>query len=719
MKGKSILSLILSLIVIAGSVLLAVFGIGSNKIGGAEKVNLGLDLAGGVSITYTTVKEGPTDEEIEDTIYKLQKRTDDKNYTEAEIYREGANRINVDIPGVKDANKVLEELGKPGNLQFTDPNGNVVLSGEDIKSAKAMENKQQITDRYNVALEMNPSGKDKFAKATTEFVGQQIAIVYDGNIISQPLVNEPITDGSARISHMRSLKEASELAANIRIGALPLELKELRSNVVGAKLGQEAIDSSILAGLIGMILILAFMIIIYRVQGLAASLALVFYAALDIILISLFDITLTLPGIAGIILSIGMAVDANIIIFSRIKEELAAEKTLRSAVKSGFKKATSAIIDGNITTLIASIVLYIMGTGPIKGFAQTLALGIIISMFTALFVTRIILKSFVNMGIKNKALYGIGKARKIYSIVERKRTWFTISLVVIIIGLAAMPIFNATGGSELNYDIEFSGGTSTLVTIGRDMTLSEAQSELSPIIEEVTGEKSPQYQTVRDKGQVIIKTAVLSAEQRNNLESALIEKYQITTADIESESISATISSEMKRDAIISIIVAAICILIYITIRFRDYRFGVSAVIALVHDILIVLTVYAVFRVPVNNSFIAAMLTIVGYSINDTIVVFDRVRENQKMMKRGDFKGLVNRSISQTLSRSIYTSLTTFVMVTILYILGVVSIREFALPLMVGVLSGTYSSIFIASPLWHFFKRKEEYKIKKAHKPAK
>lgn len=711
MKGKSVVGLLLAIIIIVGSVFVAVKGLGNDKAGGAENVRLGLDLAGGVSITYTTVKEDPSDEEINDTIYKLRKRIDEKGYTEGEVYREGANRINVDIPGVSDANAVLEELGKPGRLEFIGPDGSVILTGEDVKNASSQINNQDGS--YYIQLELNPSGRDKFAEATEKFVGQVIAIEYNGNAIVAPFVRDVITEGIATIDGMDSMEEAEEIATNIRIGALPLELQELRSNIVGAKLGKAAVDTSLKAGIIGLVIVLLFMLMIYKIPGLASSLALAFYAALMIIILSLSKITLTLPGIAGIILSIGMAVDANIIIFSRIKEELALEKTLRASVKSGFKKATSAILDGNITTLIAAIVLYIMGTGPIKGFAQTLGIGIIVSMFTALVVTRIILSCFVNLGIRNKKLYGIATNSTTYQIVEKRKIWFSISVVIILIGLIAMPVFNATEGSILNYDVEFSGGTTTLVNVGKDMTIEEIESELGDLVKSATGDNSPRFQSVKGKGQIIIRTEDLNTDKRIELQKVLIDKYQITTDDIVSESISPTISDEMKRDAIISVLVATICILIYITLRFKDYRFGISAVIALVHDVLVVLAVYSVFRVPVNNSFIAAMLTIVGYSINDTIVLFDRVRENQKTMRRGDFLGVVDTSISQTIARSINTSLTTFIMVTVLYLYGVTSIREFALPLMVGILSGTYSSIFIASPLWYVFKKKEELKIQK------
>lgn len=710
MKGRNIVSFFLTILIICGAVYMAYNGIGETSNGSLKDINLGLDLEGGVSITYTTVEDNVEDQAIKDTIFKLQKRLDEKGYTESEVYQEGERRINVDIPGAKDANKVLEELGKPGKLEFKDEAGNIVISGADVKDASAFEDPSNLQSRYNVQLELNSEGAKKFADATAKNVGKVIEIFYNDESILRPTVSSAITNGIATISGMESIIAANDLASTIRIGALPLELEELRSNVVGAKMGQDAIQTSMKAGIIGICIVFFFMLVIYKVPGLAANIALVFYASLMIIIISLTNITLTLPGIAGIILSVGMAVDANVIIFARIREEIAMEKTLRASVKAGYKKALSAILDGNITTFIAAIVLFTMGTGTIKGFATTLGLGIIVSMFTALVVSRIVLTGFVALGLDNKKWYGIYHEGRLMPIVEKMKIWFLISIVVIGVGLVKIPINLSTIGSVLNNDIEFAGGTSTLVSLGEGQgynTFEELEKDLSGIIKEATGGMNPQLQNVEGKDQIIIKTASLNTEQRTALDQALISKYNIDTDSIESQTISATISSEMKRAALLAILATTLCILVYVTLRFKDFKFGISAIIALVHDVLVVFTVYALLGIPVNNSFIAAMLTIVGYSINDTIIIFDRIRENQKHMKRGDYKGVINTSVSQTIVRSVYTSLTTFIMVLILYILGVDAIRDFALPLMVGILSGTYSSIFIASPLWYLFKKNE------------
>ncbi len=703
MKKKHSIILAVIAVVIAFVAYVAVAGLGSGKWGSANKIKLGLDLEGGLSITYATVNEKPSEAELKDTEYKLRLRLDDYGYTEGDVYSEGNNRINVDIPGVENAEQVLIDMGKPGKLVFTDEAGKQIISGADIEDAQPGENSQSVTGGFLVKLTLNKEGTSKFAKGTEENLNKRIAIVYNDTVLIAPTVQAKITDGVAVITGLNSFEEANKLASNIRIGALPLELYELRSNVVGAKLGQKAIETSVKAGIIGIILVFLFMIIMYRLPGVVASLSLVFYAAITIIILSAFGVTLTLPGIAGIILSIGMAVDANVIIFSRIMEEIAMEKTLKASVKSGFTKATSAIVDGNATTLIAAIVLYFLGTGTIKGFAITLMLGIIVSMFTSLVLTRIVLNSVVALGMKDKKFYGVDRHKISIKVIDRKMVWFLVSGAIIVIGLIMMPINNSKHGSPLNYDIEFSGGTSTVVNLKEGEGFNgpdDLQAAVKQLVVDATGDATPQFQNVTGTDQFIVKTTSLSAEQRLALSKALVDKFGISTSDIESESISGTISGEMRRDAILAVILAALCILIYITFRFHDFWFGFAAVIALVHDILIVFAVYSIGNVPINNSFIAAMLTIVGYSINDTIVIFDRIRENMNMSKKYSNKELVDMSISQTLTRSINTSVTTIIMIVVLYILGVASIREFALPLMAGVLSGTYSSIFIASPLW-------------------
>ena len=710
-KNTGFITLFLAALAMAGLIYTAAAGVGEEKAGAASDIKLGLDLAGGVSITYQAVTENPTAEQMADTIYKLQQRVEGYS-TEALVYQEGSDRINIEIPGVTDANAILEELGRPGSLEFQDVYGNVLISGTDIKSAEAKSYTDNLgNNSYEVALSLNDEGAKKFAQATEENLGSAIPIVYDGEVISAPTVQAVITNGNPSITNMESYEAAQRLASTIRIGSLKLELRELRSKVVGAQLGEEAISTSLKAGAIGFVLVVIFMIAVYLLPGFASGIALTIYVALMIVLLNAFEITLTLPGIAGIILSIGMAVDANVIIFARIREELATGKTVRSAMKIGFQKALSAIVDGNITTLIAAAVLGLKGSGSVKGFAQTLALGIVLSMFTALVVTRLVLNALYAVGLRSEKLYGVQKERKTFDFLGKKNLCFIVSALVILAGLAAMGLRSGQGSGAFNYSLEFKGGTATTIPFAEPMTIAEIDEKVKPVVREAIGSSEIQAQQVQGSNDVVIKTAELSLETRQALNAALVSKFGVDEAGITAESISSTVSGEMRSDAFVAVILATVCMLLYIWFRFKDIRFAASAVAALVHDVLVVLAFYALARVSVGNTFIACMLTIVGYSINATIVIFDRIRENLVSARRkDDLKDLVNQSITQTLTRSIYTSLTTFIMVAVLFVLGVVSIREFALPLMAGIVCGAYSSVCITGALWYLLKTRIQKK---------
>lgn len=700
------LHIILVVAAIALCSYVALVGIGKGHKGSVENIRLGLDLAGGVSITYQTDIDNPTAEEMDDTVYKMQKRAE--NYsTEAQVYQEGNNRINIDIPGVTDANAILEELGKAGSILFYDEEGNVVIDGSDIQTAEATTQNDQASglSQNVVKLTLNASGKEKFAEATAANVGKKIAIVYDNQTISAPTVETTISDGVAIISGQETMQEAKDLASVIRIGALPLELKEIRSNVVGAKLGLEAIDTSLLAGAIGFALVILFMLVIYRVPGLIASIALVLYITMEMVILNGLNVTLTLPGVAGIILSIGMAVDANVIIFTRIKEELASGKTVRSAIKLGFDKALSAIVDGNITTLIAAAVLYFMGTGTIKGFATTLAIGILLSMFTALVITKLLLKAFYSLGCDKVNLYGLQKERKALDFVGNIKKTYAVAIVLIVFGIAMLFVNKSKTGEVLNYGLDFRGGTSTEVTFNQAIT-DDMKKEVEAAYNKVVG-SNVEISKVQDADALIIKTGEMTLDQRSSLEDSLVKDFGVDKQNIKTESISATVSNEMKSDAVVSVILASICMLIYIWIRFKDVVFGAGSVIALLHDVMIVLMVYAVSKISVGTTFIACMLTIVGYSINATIVIYDRIRENKGATRSKEaLANIVNRSITDTLSRSINTSITTLIMVLMLAILGVDSVREFAIPLMAGIIAGGYSSVCISGTIYYLLKVK-------------
>lgn len=720
-KRNAVITIFVFLLLLAGGIYMAVMGVGSNKTGKMKSIPLGLDLQGGLSVTYQITTPDPTSEEINATVDKLQRRVDSYS-SEGEVYQEGNDRIAVEIPvdtTKYDAHDILDDLGTPGQLEFLDSANEqkreagqeytALLTGADVKNAQAgVDNSETGKKKYLVQLSFTDEGTKKFAEATEANLGLPIYIIYDGQIASAPTVQSTITDGSAVINKITSYEEAEQLADTIKIGALPLELSQLQYNIVGAKLGQEAVSTSLKAGAIGLCIVCVLMIIIYLVPGVVASFALVAYVVILMLILSVRGITLTLPGIAGIILSIGMAVDANVIIFTRIKEEIAAGNNVKNAVAAGFSKALSAIVDGNITTLIAAFVLMILGTGSIKGFATTLMLGIILSMFTALVITKLLLNAVVNLGVTSVKCFGKAKEPRVGKYVKNAKICFVLSALVIIAGLVFLPINKAKNGQAMNYSLEFTGGTSTTVTFNEAYTLERAESEVVPVITEAVHISAAdiQIQTVEGTNQVIFKTSELSEEdgQTEALENALRSNFDVS--EIESQGISSTISGEMKKDAIIAIIIASILMLIYIAIRFSDVKFGVSAVIALVHDVMVVFAIYAIGQLSVGNTFIACMLTIVGYSINATIIIFDRIRENRKLMDtKCELSEIVNTSIAQTFTRTIYTSLTTFVMVFVLFIMGVPSLKEFTFTLMAGIVCGAYSSVCITGPLWFYMKK--------------
>ena len=716
-KRNSVLTLIVFVVVLALGTYTTGQGLGKHHIGKAENIILGLDLAGGVSITYEIEEDNPTEQEINDTVDRLQQRADTYS-TDSNVYKEGSNRISIEIPGVTDANEILEDMGKPGALEFLDEDNyakfaageeyEVVLSGSDIKNAGASIDNSGTVKEYVVELAFNDEGTKKFAEATAANIGKPIYIIYDGEVVSYPTVQSAITGGSAVINGMKDDEEAERLAQTIRIGALPLTLKELRSNVVGATLGKDALSTSLKAGAIGMAIVAVIMIAVYLLPGVVSVFALIAYVVLTLLCLNGLNASLTLPGLAGIVLSIGMAVDANVIIFTRIKEEIGAGATVKSAIDAGFNKALSAILDSNITTLIASVVLYIMGTGTIKGFALTLGIGIVLSMFTALFVTKNLLKAVYTLGLKNPKLYGSKKDSKVQDYVKFSRIAYIISFVAIAAGLIALPVFKSKTGSALNYNLEFTGGTAMTVEFEDYYDLEEAESKILPVIAETAdiSDSRIQVQNVKGTNEIVFKTAELTVAQRDAVEEALRTNFKVKEFGI--ENISSTISSEMQRNAIISVLIATVLMLIYIAVRFSDVKFGAAAVIALLHDVLVVFAIYSIGRLSVGNTFIACMLTIVGYSINATIIIFDRIRENLVTMngKGETYANIVNTSISQTFTRTIYSSLTTFVMVFVLYIMGVTSIKEFALTLMSGIICGAYSSVCITGPLWYLFKTK-------------
>ena len=741
-KVKGVLQVLLVLVLIAAFAFVAARGIGGAHRGSAKNIRLGLDLEGGVSVTYQAYKtdstgkrtgEQPTDKDMADTIYKMQKRVETLESTEAAVYQEGSDRVTIDIPGASDSEEVLKELGKAGALYFilysdlkTEKGGTpnegdkvvydkskVLLTGDMIGEATSGSRQQEGTGKteYGVSIKFAGKGIKKFAKITGEHVGEQLAIVYDEKLVSAPNLKEEISGGECWISGSFTSESAEQLASTVRLGALPLELENILGNVVGATLGSQALKSSLFAGVVGLILVIIFMIVMYRISGVAASIALIFYVGAMLLALNGLNVTLTLPGIAGIILSIGMAVDANCIIFTRIREELATGKTVASAIDNGFSKAMSAIIDGNVTTLIAALVLYLKGSGTVKGFAMTLGIGIVLSMFTALFITKLLMKAFCALGMTNTSMYGIQKERKTINFIGNWKKYVVISGAVVVICVAGLVVRAASGGPLFNYSLDFAGGNSTSVDLSKTVT-DEDKQKAEDTAKSVIGSGKSVEISVADNTKIVVRTEELSEQKSEELKATMAKTFGVDeSTKIESEFISGSVSDEMKVDAAVATLIATLCMLLYIWIRFRKLSTGISAVLALVHDVIAVLTVYVVASafIPVGSTFIACMLTIVGYSINDTIVVFDRIRENKaKATSRTSLAEIINKSITETLSRSINTSVTTFIMVFVLAVFGVDSVRQFAIPLIVGIISGCYSSVCVASPLWYVLSGKGE-----------
>lgn len=716
-KQKSIVLFLVSIIVMILLALVLVFGV---KIGGMEKgsarnIILGLDLKGGVSITYEAVGDY-TAEDMKDTLNKLKLRAEEFS-SESDVYMEGDNRITVDIPGQSDADAVLEKLGKPGSLSFVTDYGQdsekTWIEGSQVVDAQPQVTTDQSTGQkqYVVSFELNSEAAQTFAEVTSDNIGKIIYIIYDGEIVSSPRVNTAITGGTGEITGMSSYEEAEQLASMIRIGSLKVELQDITHKVVGARLGSNAVSTSLFAGILGVIVIIIFMAVINRMPGVAAGLALIFYVEATLICLNGFDLTLTLSGIAGVILSIGMAVDANIIINTRIKEEIAAGKSIESAIDIGFKKASSAVVDGNVTTFIAAIVLMILTSGTIKGFAQTLAIGTVLSIFTALVVSRFFVKTMYNMGLDKQNMYGVQKERKPFHIIEKRVISFAVIAVIIVVavvGLFVNKSGNINGRNKtLNYSIEFEGGINITANFDKKYTTDEFNDTILPVIQEISGDAEAIANEVVGSNEFSVKVKQVDPSVINEIKDKLTSDYGVT--DFDYSEVGSTLSSEMRKNAIISVVVALIFMLLYIFVRFRDMRYAASAVITLICDIAIVFAFYVISYTSVGNTFIACMLTLVGYSINATIVIFDRVREHRKTDKeQTDILELGNRSITQTLSRTIYTSFTSFITIFFLYILGVSSLKEFAGPLMVGIIGGMFTNIFIPCSLWYMMMKKKK-----------
>ena len=684
-------------------------------------IRLGLDLVGGSRIVYEAeIPDGYNQANLADDMNSVQKvirqRLTDKGFTEATVTLTGDNRVTVEIPQITNPEEAVQTLGTTAQLTFIDADGKEWLTGSDIKKATygyGRPTGNEVTDVHYVQVQFTSEGQKKFAEATGNIAARTdgtniMAIVMDNQVISSPSVSSQIDSDSCVISGSFTRDSASELADLINAGQIPFSLKQVELRSVGPQLGADAMRTSLIAGAIGIVLVMLFRLIVYRSPGLVASIALCFYMVIEALIFSLVRVNLSLPGIAGIILSIGMAVDANVIIFERVKEELKNGKTVKSAIDSGFKRAFTAILDSNITTLIACAVLFFLGTGTIVGFATTLGIGVIVSMFTALTVTHFLLNRMVDFRIRNPKAYGLrdreaGKQR--FAILKNFKIFGGISALLVVTGLVAL-ILLPFGKNLFNLSIDFAGGTEMEFNMHTEVT-QDVQTEVSGLFKDATGVDASSVTSSGDGNEdVLIRSTSITSEQRAAVIDKMLEKYSLADTDIlNNNDVSASIGSDLQRSAVICSVLAIVLMMLYITFRF-EMTSGMAAVCCLMHDLLIMLSVYVWLQIPLDSNFIAAALTILGYSINASIIVFDRVRENLRTARREDFASVAERSVWQTMGRTINTTLTTLFTIGMVFILGVPSLKQFTLPLIVGILAGGWSSVLLSCSLWNVFRKK-------------
>jgi len=690
------------------------------------KVNLGLDLQGGVHLVLKVDTSELTPEEAKDApdraLEIIRNRIDQFGVLEPGIQRQGKDRIIVQLPGVTDRERAINLVKTSAHLEFRlvsdDPElMRQVLAGEtlddyELKTLKMRDGRteelllekksvlkgdtlvdattefsQSTFNQPYVSITFNNKGAVAFSDITEKNIGKRLAIVLDGTVYSAPVIREKIPSGRAQITGNFSVQEANDLAIVLRAGALPAPVEIIEERTVGPTLGKDSIEKGIKAIIIGGIIVLIFMAIYYLLAGLIADFALVLNLVLITGALAYFHATLTLPGIAGLVLTIGMSVDANVLIFERIREESKLGKTMRAAIQSGFQRAFLTILDANLTTLITALILFQFGTGPVRGFATVLSIGIISSMFTAIFVTRIILDYITSGSLKINALRMLQFVRNMkVNFIGMRRIAYVLSIILIAIGM-----YTFISRQEANYGIDFTGGVLQQYRFEEPVSTEGVRQALTAI-----GLGNAYIQRFADRREVLIRTQEdVSAEIITKLEDSFKDnKFEVLRV----EKVGPSIGRDLRGKAMKAVIFAIIGICLYVSFRF-EFRFAVAAIVALIHDVCISLGAIAITQRELSIPVIAALLTIVGYSINDTIVIFDRIREDRKLMRKATYQEIVNTSINQTFSRTLLTSLTTLIVVFALYFLGGEVINDFAFVMLIGVLTGTYSSIFIASPI--------------------
>ncbi|QGM76513.1 protein translocase subunit SecDF [Staphylococcus aureus] len=706
-----------------------------------KNVNLGLDLQGGFEVLYQVDPLNKGDKidkkALQSTAQTLENRVNVLGVSEPKIQVEEPNRIRVQLAGVTDQNEARKILSSQANLTIRDAEDKVKLSGSDIKQGSAKQEFKQETNQPTVTFKVKD--KNKFKKVTEEISKKRdnVMVVWldfkkgdsykkeaqkkNPKFISAASVDQPINSDSVEISGgfkgQEGVKKAKQIAELLNAGSLPVDLKEIYSNSVGAQFGQDALDKTVFASFIGVALIYLFMLGFYRLPGLVAIIALTTYIYLTLVAFNFISGVLTLPGLAALVLGVGMAVDANIIMYERIKDELRIGRTIKQAFSKANKSSFLTIFDSNLTTVIAAAVLFFFGESSVKGFATMLLLGILMIFVTAVFLSRFLLSLLVSSNIfKNQLwLFGVKKNKRHdinegvdvhdlktsfekWNFVKLAKPLIGVSILIVVVGLVILYIF------KLNLGIDFSSGTRVDFQSKQAIT----QQKVEQVVKD-SGLKADQIQ-INGKDNKVATVQFkddLTRAQDNKLSDNIKSKFGDTP---QINTVSPIIGQELAKNAMLALIYASIGIIIYVSLRF-EWRMGLSSVLALLHDVFIIVAIFSLFRIEVDLTFIAAVLTIVGYSINDTIVTFDRVRENLQKVKvittTEQIDDIVNRSIRQTMTRSINTVLTVIVVVVAILFFGAPTIFNFTLALFIGLISGVFSSIFIAVPLWGMMKKRQ------------
>lgn len=705
--------------VIIAFVVIAVVGIG-DSVKSVREMRYGIDIRGGVEAIFEAdgIDRKPTSSELDSARTIIEARLDSNNISDREVtIDKDGGYIIVRFPwksGETNFNpeEAIAELGEMAKLTFRDPDGNTLIEGKNIISAEPGQNTSGISTQYYVSLTFDTKGAELFEKATGDLIGQNMGIYMDEDLISNPTVNSKISGGKGIIDNMSSYKEAKELADKINAGALPFSLKTTNFSTISPTLGNQALHIMVTAGGVAFVVICLFMIYMYKLPGIIACLTLILQMALQLLSVSVPQYTLTLTGIAGIILSLGMAVDTNIIISERIADEIKKGLTVRAAVKNGYKNAFSSVLDGNLTTAIVAIILMIFGSGSMLSFGYTLLMGMIFNLLVGVSVSKnLLLGVLENKKLNNEKHFTRKKETKIRLFYESRKKFALLSATLFVIGI----IFCFINGVKL--DTQFTGGVVLTYTVDGEVSTSDVKTAVSATTDRpVTVQISSDRQS--NEKQIVITLAGnggISPEEQNEITDAL-SSFDATLS--QTYAVEPYIGAKALKNSGIAILLSVVFIIAYVWIRFSTIHglsAGITGMIALLHDVIIVFFAFVVFKIPLNDSFVAVTLTIIGYSINDTIVVYDRIRENGKINPKISRIALVNESISQTFRRSINTSVTTGLCVLIIllasYMFNITSITEFALPMFFGLISGCYSSVCIASIVWCMWELRKQKKL--------